>query len=586
MQDSRFRYVASRRWAGQPKITVIPPVHTSKRIAQKRSVIECSGSSVIRHPDENAWIGAVGVALLFVLLRWNNYDAPLIRDEGEFAYAAQLLKHGMLPYEHSFLQKPPMAVYSYALASAVAPQVFWAPRLVAYLFAALATGLLGWIIRLEFGKGFALPTIWLVTPMLLLPALDQTTAITEVFMLLPLLGTLACYVWSRQHRGWPAAWLCAGALGAITLCYKYTALPLIGFVFCAWLVEERGRGTPFPKLCRYSFLALVGAAIAAFAVLGLFLIADGGARLWECTVAFNRYYVSSSNFGLSRVWSKLLMFWSHWQILFLLLPLVLFRPKPRVWVWVAMLLAACLTTGGSYYSQYYITIMPFWAVLSVLGIKRLSSWLAERVRWPENWLSRGLTALVVTLLCLPALAALVPGAYRAPTGALNSVNPFQESMLVARRVAQLTSPQDYVFVAGSEPQILSYSHRFSPTRFIIAYPMMIPSPLARGYQEEAIHDLQRHPPAVVVRARWNTSWLAQAGTPAEFLNFLDKMLADNYEPVGGYVLDGQAGHWLEPLGPADIFRSSLVLYRRKVTPVVSLSPNAPGRLDRPDFQSL
>ena len=102
------------------------------------------------------------------------------------------------------------------------------------------------------------------------------------------------------------------------------------------------------------------------------------------------------------------MFWSNWQILFLLLPLVLVRPKPRVWVWVAMLLAACLTTGGSYYAQYYITIMPFWAVLSVVAIKRLSSWVAERLSWPETWFSQGVTALVVIVLCLPALAAVAP----------------------------------------------------------------------------------------------------------------------------------------------------------------------------------
>jgi hypothetical protein len=103
--------------------------------------------------------------------------------------------------------------------------------------------------------------------------------------------------------------------------------------------------------------------------------------------------------------------------------------------------------------------------------------------------------------------------------------------------------------------------------------MMIPSPLAQGYQEEAIRDLERHPPAVVVRARWNTSWLAQAGTPQEFLTFLDQMLAEHYETVGAYLLDNQSGHWVEPLPPEDFFRSSLVLFRRK-SHALSSSPNA------------
>ena len=86
--------------------------------------------SAFRSAGPRAWWAGLGICFLFVALRWSRYDAPLIRDEGEYAYAAQLLKHGLAPYEHSFLQKPPMVVYSYALAGTLAPHVFWAPRLL------------------------------------------------------------------------------------------------------------------------------------------------------------------------------------------------------------------------------------------------------------------------------------------------------------------------------------------------------------------------------------------------------------------------------------------------------------------------
>src|SRR5438445_537515 len=111
------------------------------------------------------------IALLFIALRWNSYDLPLIRDEGEYAYSAQLLKRGLAPYEHSFLQKPPLVVYTYALADALAPKVYWFPRVLAALSAALATALTGWIAGREFGPGHAFPTMWLLTPMLLLPGM-------------------------------------------------------------------------------------------------------------------------------------------------------------------------------------------------------------------------------------------------------------------------------------------------------------------------------------------------------------------------------------------------------------------------------
>jgi hypothetical protein len=126
----------------------------------------------------------------------------------------------------------------------------------------------------------------------------------------------------------------------------------------------------------------------------------------------------------------------------------------------------------------------------------------------------------------------------------------------------LTSPNDYVFVAGSEPQILCYAKRFSPTRFVIAYPLMFPTPLAEGYQREAVQDLERHPPAVIVFARADTSWLRQKRTPPVFLAYLEKLLAVHYDRLGGWVADGQSGRWQEPLSDQDLPNSSLVLFRR------------------------
>src|SRR3974390_10366 len=108
-----------------------------------------------------AWWGMLGVCALVAVLRWNSLDAPLVRDEGEYAYAAQILKSGLHPYQDAFLQKPPMIVYTYAAAQAFAPHAFWFPRVLAALFAVGAAGLLGWIARLEFGPGVALPAMWL-----------------------------------------------------------------------------------------------------------------------------------------------------------------------------------------------------------------------------------------------------------------------------------------------------------------------------------------------------------------------------------------------------------------------------------------
>lgn len=67
----------------------------------------------------NALIG-VFIFCLFAgwlwLLCFNTIASPFQRDEGEYAYSAQLLREGGVPYKEAFMQKPPMIIYTYYLA--------------------------------------------------------------------------------------------------------------------------------------------------------------------------------------------------------------------------------------------------------------------------------------------------------------------------------------------------------------------------------------------------------------------------------------------------------------------------------------
>ena len=510
------------------------------------------------------WVGVLGVAFLFVLLRWNNFNAPLTRDEGEYAYAAQLLCNGGAPYEQSFLQKPPMVAYSYALAGLLAPEVFWSPRLLAGVFAALSTALLGWIARREFGPGAALPAMWLMTPMVLLPRLDQFIANTEMFMLLPLMGTVAVYVGCRRGKSGSTQWLAAGFLAGLTVCYKYTSIPLLAFVFAVWTFEEWHAGKSLRAIAGHWLCALAGGSVALAVALAPFLLRDGGKRLWECTIVFNRFYAAGSGFGLAGLWLKLTEFWGSWWFLFLAPGLLLFKPDRRVWFWGALFVMSWLVAAGSQYGHYYIAVMPFWALLVSVAFRGFAEWAAAKFSQPGDSIRLGLTALVVLGLCASDVPWLLRSRGQFAADRLGAWSPFLESSVVAAHVAQLTSDRDFVYVAGSEPQILCYAHRFSPTRFDIAYPLMIPTPLAKGYQAEAIRDLQQHPPAAIVFVRSPTSWLLQSGSPPEFLDFLRKLLAENYQIAGGCFFDGSQSQWREPLGAADMAPCSMLLFKRKV----------------------
>jgi hypothetical protein len=508
------------------------------------------------------WLGGFGVLLLFVILRWNNCRAPLTPDEGEYAYAAQLLAAGTAPYEHAFLQKPPMIIYSYAFAHFIFPKIFWSPRLLAGLFAALATILLGWVARLEFGNGIAFPAMWLATPMILLPGIAQFGAGPEIFLLLPLLAMTAAYACSRQRGHAPRFCFAGAVFGVAALLYKYTALPVVLFLWASWLFEIYRLQNKKLFWCCFAASGL-GAISAALVILGFFLVRDGGAALWECTVSFNRYYLGTGTFGVAGLRENLGSLWNHWWILFFVSGFALVKPKPRVVFWFGMLLCALLATGGSWYGQYYILLMPFWALLAAVGIQSLAAPVARRLARPQKWIEHGLLAVVVILLLLPDLPWLADTPEQFVAENLTESSPLLVAQPAARRVAELTSANEFVCVVGADPEILCYAQRFSPTRFVTDYELVFRSPFRQRYQQEMMRDLRAHPPAVIVLT---SSWLSMESPPSELFIFIKKILAEDYDRIGGYVVKGRTMSWSEPLADKDAAHASLTLFKRKISP--------------------
>jgi len=354
----------------------------------------------------------------------------------------------------------------------------------------------------------------------------------------------------------------AGFAAIAAVFYKYTVLPLVTFIFIAWVLKI-ARTQDARQLVRRLFPAGIGAATAGALTLGFFIFHDGGRQLWECTVLFNRHYVQSGNFGLLGFWFNLKSFWSAWGILLLLSGAAFMRPAARIWFWACLFGGALLCTAASFYGHYYIPLMPFWAVLAANGIKTTGELLAKFLKRLSIGIV-GILATVTIFLCLlPDLPWIVCPSSRFSPAKFGSQNPFAESPLVARRIDELSAPDDFVFIAGSEPQILCYAHRLSPTRFITMYPLMIPSPLAPEYQREVIQDLEQRPPTLIVLARSNTSWLREKTSPKDFLLQLKVLLGRDYTRVGGFVPAATNGFWVEPLSDMQFDRSSLVLFKRK-----------------------
>src|ERR1035441_2463026 len=59
------------------------------------------------------------VVLLFGMIRFRLLDFPLERDEGEYAYAGQLILQGIAPYKFCYTMKLPGTAAAYALFMAI-----------------------------------------------------------------------------------------------------------------------------------------------------------------------------------------------------------------------------------------------------------------------------------------------------------------------------------------------------------------------------------------------------------------------------------------------------------------------------------
>jgi hypothetical protein len=507
-----------------------------------------------------AVLGVLGLLGLLALAQWNWFAAPLNRDEGEYAYSAWRMANGGVPYREAFLQKPPMILYTYWLAQRISETASWPVRVAAFLFVAGTMGVVGWIAKRECGTRCAWAAMALFVPMASFPFLGCIPANTEKFMNLPMLAALALPLHGRGGAR-PWAWAAAGACAALALLYKPICLPILAFAFAVWLVETfRKHGL---RRAGMQVLAMAsGGGLAGAGALAFFAAHGALGDLWEAAVAFNQAYAGFSGWALDVTLRRAWNFLRVWSPAVLLALACLASGSSRKGYWLGLFAIAMGVANLDQNSHYFIMAIPLWALVAAFGLDSVAQRLSRR--WRRNW-HAALTAVAAVVLFWP-IAPVAGMAPRDLSSFFHRGNPFVESAEVARRVAERTRPGDPVFVAGSEPQILFHAKRRSSTRFVIAYPLTLPTRYQPAFQQEVLDALRRDPPEVVVWAASPASWFSGTCPPdrhARFLQELQALLETSYQRVGGYVWINGQGTWREPLEDPERPSASLVVYARK-----------------------
>jgi hypothetical protein len=503
----------------------------------------------------------IGVCILVLALRGNSIVTPFERDEGEYAYSARLLLRGGVPYTESFLQKPPPIVYTYALGQLFDPYGVSSPRLLAILFVLGTIYLVGYIAHKEFGWIAGVAGMWVVTPMLSFPYLAALAANTEIFMLLPLTGTVALFVKSKtENSSSYKLHIFAGFLGTTAILYKPIAIFPLVFLFIVWLVRIRSKTQTMHTLVRAILLWSMGCVISLIVFLGYFILRGAGPALWESTVEFNRHYATFFGLGFEYVAQRMSTFLLKWTPLFFFMVWALAMQLRKSWFYFGLLLSSLLGVFQTPIGHYYLLLMPFWAILCAGAIYHLSRFIEAK--------STLLFSLLITfIVAIYMLMGVGEQFSKTPLEIGRWVygqgNPFEESVMIAKKLQEFTSPSDTIFIAGSEPQILYYADRKSSSRFVITYPFVIKTPMQVAYQKETIRELKENHPEAIVLSQRAESGLWDEKSPQDFRIFLTELLNTKYNLVGATVWESDEVVWKSSPAERDITYASLLLFKRK-----------------------
>lgn len=237
------------------------------------------------------WMALLLVLLAAAAIRIRLLETPLERDEGEYAYAGQLMLEGIPPYQLACNMKLPGTYAAYAVVLAVFGQTIAGIHLGLLLVNALAIVLVYLLGRRLFGTSQGLAAGAAYALMSFGEGVMGTQAHATHFVVLPALAGLLLLL-RHAETGSTLSLGASGLLFGLAFVMKQHGIffAVFGAVYLAVTYWRRKRALP-AKL-----LAFLCAAAAPFAVTCLLLWHAGVfGKFWFWTFSYARAYAAESS---------------------------------------------------------------------------------------------------------------------------------------------------------------------------------------------------------------------------------------------------------------------------------------------------
>jgi len=488
------------------------------------------------------WILAIIVFGLVIAIRIRLLGVPLERDEGEYAYAGQLILQGVPPYTLAYNMKFPGTYAAYAAIMSIFGQTITGIHLGLLLVNAatiiliflLGRQLLNSVVGLAAGMSYSVLS---VSPSVLGFAGHATH-----FVLLPVLGGTLLLVNSAGRQGLGRLFA-SGLLFGIGLLMKQPAVffALFGTIY---LVSNNFHRRFRPEKIFLRTLIFSAGVILPLGITCLFLWRIGVFdRFWFWTIDYARQYGSLVPFSQApRIFfypakEVILAGWPIWTLAGIGLVAGLWdqRTRPIVIFLLGFLLFSALSLCPGFYFRlhYFILVLPAVSLLAGVAISRLSDLSAHRLI-----VVRFIPMLLLGFaLAWPMLAERKFFFEASPADASRMIypeSPFVESIRIAEYLREHSNPSDTIAVLGSEPQIYFYSDRHSATGYIYTYGLMESQKYAAQMQQEIIREIERARPKLLIFVVMPDSWLQRPESERMIFTWANEYTAQNYT-VAGFV---------------------------------------------------
>ena len=488
------------------------------------------------------YVSLLLVLIFFAAIRFRLRSMPLERDEGEYAYAGQLLLQGVPPYELAYNMKLPGAYAAYALILAAFGQTASGVHLGLLVVNACETLLVFLIARRLFGllAGVASGATYalLSTSPYVLGLAGHAThfvALAATAGVLTLMHAL--------KRDSNVLIFAAGVLFGLAFLMKQPGFAFVLFAAVWLLLAKRpGEGNLRSARLRRVILLLAGALLPFAITCALLVKAGVFQKFWFWTFSYAAKYATTVPLSLVGK-----VFWHNfphvvqsgillWAIAFVGLTAFLWSHavRKRAFFLTSFLLFSFLAVvpGFRFRPHYFIVMLP--AVSLLAGAAVACATLKLRARSAPRWL-RAVPACLFSLAFVASLLqqqrlffAMSPDALVRYT---YQIDIFSDALRAGEYLRDHSPPSARIAVLGSEPEIYFYSHRHSSTGYIYTYPMQEDQAYAVSMQEEMAREIEAAKPEYLVYADVANSWTEHTLRMNLLFSWAKSYMSDYYQEV-------------------------------------------------------